>query len=764
MITQELSRRWTLRPAQRPQAVPGEVPGSVYADLLRASLGPDPYWRDSLPQARALLDQGFTYQCVFQPEAGLLGCKEILLRMEGVDGLAAVELNGSPLGAAANMHRVYEFPVSYLLHPGENRLTVAFQPPAGGHPRKAGYTDGRFGPRFPDGGLWRPVKLLGLEGARLKGVRIRQEHRDGRVRLFVGYSAECQRAGVRFSVALAGPQGEDIPFPEGAHAVNIENPRLWWPRGYGEQPLYTVRVEARLDGRVLDSWEGKTGLRTVGLDTSGGGFAHVVNGVKIFAMGGGYLPEDCLASRRSPARTRRLLEDCAAANFNCLRVRGEGFYPEDEFYDLCDQLGLLVWQDMMFSGGDFPRGRAAIQDAQAELEDNIQRMQRHPCIALWCGNAGMEAGLEGADPKTRADYIKFFEYVAPETLYQIDPHAPYWPSSPSSGGGFDEPSSRERGDSRLGGESGAAPRYASELGQPSPPCLRTIEAFTEPRDRNPHSYVMEAHQPQDIGPLAALSWEEFLYPAGLDAAVYASQLAQAFAARQAVEELRRQRGRCMGALLRQVNDCWPGASWSSIDYGGRWKPLQYLARRFFAPLLLACRALGAEDGAGPVKNPQERALALAVVNDTGRGRQVTVKWALRDGLCRVKREETISLRVPAHGCAQLDSVPLPEVRPFEDFVSCELLEGGGRVSFETVIFCRNKHFRFMDPGLTCRVEGDEAVVSAKAYARGVEVRNGGEDLVVGDNYFDMMPGERRLKILRGEARGLRARSVYSLRD
>lgn len=598
-----------------------------------------------------------------------------------------------------------------------------------------------------------------IPAGRIEDVRVAQEHTGGRVELRLGLSLY---GNAEVSATLTDPQGNVTEFPNLPMLLTIDRPQLWWPRGYGEQPLYTVRVEAKTDGKTVDAWERRIGLRTIRMsiekDEYGESFAHEINGVKIFAMGAVYISEDSTVSRAAPERTRRLLEDAALANFNCIRVCG--CCPDDFFYDACDELGLLVWQDFMFTCPPCELTPDYAENIRAEVRDNVSRLRHHPCIALWCGNNGLElsAAMGEASPRRKADYIRLFEYIIPTELNRLAPDAFYWPSSPSSGGGFDEPDSLCRGDAHPKCSDPREPgRYVSDFGTPSCPCMPTIESFTLPGERNLFSRAMEEHSGArgHTAHIMANIQRHYLCPTSFDTLVYASQLAQAEILRSAAQHYRRHRGRCMGALFRQLNDCRPGISCSSIDYTGRWKALHCFARRFFAPLLLSCEV----QYAGPAEN----GIRLCVTNDTRRPRSVLVKWALRDRFSRVKREETISLTVPPLQSAWLDKVLLPEADIFRDFVSYTLYEKSAPVSFGTVLFAPPKYYEFLDPQLNCRLDGDEIIVTSKAYAQNVEIQNADDDLILTDNYFDMLPGERRVKIIRGKPENLKLRSVYDIK-
>ena len=819
MISQSLHEGWALEILGKNRKYPAKVPGTVYGALLEAGAMEDPFWRDNELKALQVMEDDFLFETAFVPAEGMLQCQNVYLRFEGIDTLGEVSLNGVPLGQTDNMYRTWEFEAAHLLREGENVLRVKLSSPTRFirehyNPQKAdGTSDAMrgfpalrkahcmfgwdWGPRLPDAGIFRPVTLLGDEGAYIREVRVRQKHADGKVELSLGLSASSTAKGGRFTAELVDPAGNAKAFSTAPMALTVENPRLWWPRGYqpgaagpsgsGGQPLYTVKVKAlSQEGQVLDLWERKIGLRTATMhiekDEYGESFAHEINGVQIFAMGADYIPEDNLLGRVTLERTRRLLEDCCAANFNTIRVWGGGYYPDDWFYDICDELGLLVWQDCMFACATYELTPAFSRNIQAEIADNVKRLRHHPSLALWCGNNEMEMfveeGLWGGSPRQKADYIRMYEYIIPKVIQEQDPDAFYWPASPSSGGGFDDPNGRSRGDVHdwsvwhgmrpFADYRKGACRYLSEFGFESFPCLKTVETFTLPEDRNLFSYVMEKHQRCAHGSALTMAYlqQMYLYPTSFETALYASQLLQAEAVRYGVEHMRRQRGLCMGTLYWQLNDCWPGASWSSIDCTGRWKALHYFAKRFFAPVLLSCQEEGML-----TQNPDinaepydmEKSIRLAITNDTLKPRQFVTKWALRDRLGRVKREETICLSVNPLQSVTLPKTHLPEADIFQDYVSYHLYELGRELSSGTVIFSLPKFFHFADPRLGLRLEGDEIVVTAGAYARGVEIQNGAEDLLLSDNYFDMNPGERRVKILRGEPFGLRARSVYDIR-
>lgn len=828
MIKLSLNQNWTMKDRSWDEYIPAFVPGDLYTDLLNNRKIEDPYYRDNELEALKLSENEYEYKTVFRTEEDILCKDRVLLRFEGIDTLADLFLNDVKFGTADNMHRTWEYDVKGYLKAGDNVLTVVFHSPTEyigeqyakkrldgtsdamrGFPylRKAHCMFGwDWGPRLPGVGLWRPVSLIAYDVARIDSTYITQTHENGNVTLatrvelqtasaeaFVYgtehallYAAKPELKKLSVKTEVMDPEGNIVASGDGAGVLCVKNPRLWWPAGFGEQPLYTVKVSLYSGTELLDVWERRIGLRTMSVSTAkdeyGERFAHTVNGVEIFAMGGDYIPEDNLLARTSPERTRRLLEDAKAANFNSIRVWGGGYYPEDWFYDACDELGLIVWQDFMFACAVYDLSEAFEENIIAEFKDNIKRLRHHASLGLWCGNNEMELFVKQGEwvnsPKEQSDYVKMYEYILPKVLKEYDPETFYWPASPSSGGCFDEPNDENRGDVHYWEVwHGNKPiteyrkfyfRYLSEFGFQAFPSVKTIESFTLPEDRNIYSYVMEKHQRNASanGKISNYMSQTYLYPTTFDTVVYASQLLQAQAIRYGVEHFRRWRGRCMGTVIWQLNDCWPVASWSSIDYYGRWKALHYYAKRFFAPVLLSCEEEGIlTQDTNPNAEPYEviKSVRFNVSNETLQARDVTVEWELRDASGAVKGCMTSKVHVPALTAEWLEKVPLPQASLYEDHVTYRLIENGEIIGEGSVIFCPPKYYRFADPMLTVRAEGDEVVVTAGAYAKDVEILNANEDLLLSDNYFDMEPGERRVKIVRGSAEGLRIRSTYDIR-
>lgn len=610
-----LNGDWKMRNVREEQWHNARVPGSVFTDLLREGLMEDPFYRDNEDRATELSYNDYEYKREFNISSSMLKKDKIFLCCEGLDTLTEIKINGKLIAKTTNMHRSYEFDVKNMLEEGKNSIYIRFYSPTRyikkmqkKNPlwrrmfdiampgfyflRKAHSMFGwDWGPKIPDSGIWRDISLKFFKNGRLKDVYITQKHQKSRANIKVFINLD-RWAGEEFEleISLAAPDGERIIKRLKTDNIRknynvyftIKNPELWWPNGYGKQSLYRLRVVLNKKGEILDSKELKIGLRTLTVrqkrDRWGRSFEFVINGVAIFARGANYIIEDNLMSRYSARRTERLIQDCIEANFNCIRVWGGGIYPPDYFYDLCDRYGLIVWQDFMFACAIYPVNNKFIKNITFELEDNIKRIRNHPSLVLWCGNNEIEwiismignKSIEELEvPKyvlsiqmklVKKMYIYLFEKVIPAVVKKYDPERLYWPSSPSSGGRFDNPDDEKRGDVHYWDVwHGLKPfrdyrnhyfRFTSEYGFQSFPGIKTVKSFTVPEDRNIFSYVMEKHQKNGSANGRILTYlsETFKYPKDFESLLYTSQILQAEAIKYGVEHWRRNRGRCMGSI------------------------------------------------------------------------------------------------------------------------------------------------------------------------------------------------------------------------
>ena len=564
----------------------------------------------------------------------------------------------------------------------------------------------------------------------------------------------------------------------------IKEAKLWWPNGLGAQDLYTFTFEVLEDGEVKDSCEKRIGLRTRRLvrekDKWGESFYHEINSVGIFAMGADYIPEDNIFSRITEERTRELLTHCKNSNFNAIRVWGGGYYPDDYFFDICDELGIIVFLDLMFACALYDPDKRMMEEICEEVTQNVTRVAHHACLGVISGNNENEMHYaKFRSERFRSVYLKMYEDLFPDIIKAIDPDIPYIPSSPTSCGHFIEPNNENYGDCHywevwFGGLPFSAYRktnfrYLSEFGFQSFPCLKTVESFTEEYDRNIFSRIMEMHQRNGTanGKIMNYLAQTFRYPTEFGTLLYASQLLQAEAIRYGVEHFRRNRGRCMGALYWQINDIWPVASWSSIDYYGRFKALQYVAKRFFEPVLISCCEVGettTRESADMEKGYYDYATkaTLCVTNDTLSEVKGIAKWTLRNEKSEVLESGETEVTVAPMSALWLDEIDFNKTDVDRNHFTYEFVVDGKTVSGGSVLFTAPKYYRFEDPKLTWEKDGDVITVRSEAYARSVEIDALDGDLILSDNYFDMEKGEVEVRVLSGSAEKLVLRSVYDI--
>jgi len=802
MKTQSLTGAWQFRQAGTEEWLPASVPGGVHTDLLALDRIPDPFVGDNEKKVQWVAEANWEYRHQFGLAPELLDLSQVWLVCDGLDTLATVSLNGQEVGRAENMFRQYRWDVKSFLKNGENELVVAFESPVcfaaelqtirpmlgvsqaipgGPYLRKAPCQFGwDWGPQLPPIGIWKDIRLEGYDGARIEAVHLRQEHADGKVTVEAQVTVQSWDEAPRSAVLrLVAPDGqvfetsEDIGPGSGSRLqVRIDAPQLWWPNGYGSstparpgsgQPLYHVSIELLQSGDLLDQHTYQLGLRTLELrqqpDEWGRSFTFVVNGVPVFAKGSNWIPADSFPTRISDDYLEGLIQSAVETHQNMLRVWGGGFYEEERFYDLCDRYGILVWQDFIFSCSIYPLDNPEfLENVRLEIIENIRRLSHRASLALWCGNNEMEWGWvdwgwnrpEHQDIKVA--YDEFFHRTLPAWCAAEDPDRAYWPSSPSSDAPFENPNGQVQGDAHYwdvwhGRKPFTAyrdqyPRFMSEFGFQALPPLATIRTYADEADWNMTSYIMERHQKNDSGNslMVGQMLDTFRLPKDFDALVYLSMVLQAEGIRYGVEHWRRHPDRVAGTLYWQLNDCWPVASWSSLDYFGRWKALHYAARRFYAPLMLSI-----ED-----KPPQQDVYVTNDLLDPWKG---ALRWSL----------ETLAGEILASGQESVEAAPQAATRisalDFSDRVSdanardmvfvAELYQDEELVGRQTAFFAPTKHLSLTDPEIAAQlhVDGEQVHIELTSHslARLVEVTLEGADVVFSDNYFDL-PAENTVNI------------------
>ncbi|MDO5425610.1 MAG: glycoside hydrolase family 2 protein [Eubacteriales bacterium] len=802
MIRKEIRDSFEIRVAGSGDWYPMSVPGSAMDTFCREGILPDPYFGMNEYKWTEFFRNDFEIRGTFEVTPEEYAKEQILLTFYGVDTVADIFLNGQKLGHTENMHRIYTFPVKEYLNEGENRLEIyltspirfieSYQPekgreihmantgtmPGGQYIRKAHSMFGwDWGPILPDAGIFRKIELSCYQKARLGETLIRQRHQPGSVTLSVETEILKESdAETALSYELIGPDGT-LLYEGEENEILIAEPKLWWPHGYGSQPLYTVRVHLHTEGEQAETKEYRIGLRTVTVsredDEWGQEFAIQVNGVKIFARGADYIPDDCFYPRITREILERDVKAAVFANFNCLRVWGGGYYPSDEFYDLCDEYGILLWQDLMYACNIYDLNADFIENIRQEARDNVLRFRNHACLALICGNNEMETAwvdwkaVEGHAPSLKRDYLLQFEYILPAVVKETAPDTFYWPSSPSSGGSFDEPGDENRGDCHYWDVwHGQKPfseylkhyfRFCSEFGFQSLPSIKTVETFTEEKDRNLFSKVMESHQknPAANGKILYYLSETFRYPKDLESLIFLSQILQGYAMKVATEHWRRNRGRCMGSIYWQFNDNWPVASWSSMDYYGRYKALHYMARNF-------CDSV-----AGSIEK-QEQTMGFWISNESMADVEVRAMISLKTLDFEVLEETEVMEKVGALSAQCLfrkDYQALVSGREEEVFlaVTYSYLQNGEEVrktEFETFVPMKYVELREPEFAVT-RWEDGSVEISAQTFVPYCMLEGIERDTVWADNVIALTDGRPRvLKALRGEGGAVRIYDVY----
>lgn len=637
VVTFDLGGAWQVTQEGKNETIPASVPGTIYTDLLAAKRIADPFYRDNEKRSQWIGEANWIYRRSFDLPSAVAARKHVLLRCEGLDTLATITLNGQSVAKTDNMFRTYEFDVKSLVKAGANTIEIKFDSvlpllrakeaqrklptwayPGAAYVRKEPCDFGwDWGPTLIGCGIWRAIGVLAFDNARLDDVLVLQDHSQaGQVGLKVNVVAGPNSAGTKAKVAvqlgeqLIDAQTVDVSAGKATASLIVKSPQLWWPAGMGKQPLYSVAIDlCDTEGAVLDRVSRRIGLRTLRtVEQSDKGPMHfVVNGVPFFAKGGNWIPTDTFPNRVTRDILRRYVQDAVSANMNSLRFWGGGYYEEDDLFDACDEMGICVWLDFKFACTTYPSFDAAfLENVKQEARDNLKRLRHHPSIGLWCGNNEIMF-FRGKDQWTKDkmsadDYYKLFRDTLGDQVRELAPQTDYVTGSPDCG-------DVHFWEVWHGGKPFEVYRnihgFVSEFGFQSFPEPKTVLSFTEADDRQTvYSPVMMYHERSNrmymdvkedgkIGTdkIMKLVKQYFRDPKDFNSTLWLSQITQAYGIKYGAEGWRREMPKSMGCVYWQYNDTWPGSSWSSVDYFGRWKALHYLAKRFYAPVLVS----GAED-------------------------------------------------------------------------------------------------------------------------------------------------------------------------
>lgn len=625
---------WEFRQVSTQAWIPTVVPASIHTSLLQAGMIEDPFFRDNEDKLQGLERLDWEFQTTFDVDPFLFSKKHIELVFKGIDTYAQVYLNDSLILETDNMFRTWNIDVKKLLRPNDNKIHFYFESPLnktdaawsalgyelpGGQrtmTRKAQFHYGwDWGPKFTGCGILESPEFLAWDDLLIEDIFVTTKMLTPAVAKLVAHYK--YRADFTGPVTVSAREGkrktiEDRKFWEGVHedsiTFEVQDPKLWWCAGMGEPHLYDFSFDVKRNVAVLDRTSVRMGIRTIELvtekDETGESFYFKLNGKPVFAKGANYIPLDMFQDRVKPAQYKKILDDVLASNMNMLRVWGGGIYEDDTFYQLCDARGIMIWQDFMYACAMYPGSGSFLTTAAKEALQQLFRLRQHPCIALWCGNNenseawnnwGWQMQFNEAQRvQLERDYKTLFNDLLPIYVERNSGGVAYWESSPKYGRA--NPKSLTEGDSHYWGVwhdeepfeifNKKVPRFMSEFGFQSFPEWRTIQSFTLPEDRKLDSKVMLAHQkhPRGNALIAEYMKRDYRNPKDFENFVYVSQLLQAEGMRTGIEAHRRNKPYCMGTLYWQLNDVWPVASWSSIDYFGRWKALQFYAREAYSPV------------------------------------------------------------------------------------------------------------------------------------------------------------------------------------
>lgn len=817
--TQPILTGWRFHQAGKDNWAPATVPGCVHTDLLASKQIEDPLYRANEMQQQWIGKADWDYETTFEVTPATLQRQHLELVFKGLDTYADVTLNGQAILHTDNMFREWRAEVKPLLKAGGNRLLIHFRSPLNEvadlpkkygynlfaindeqamgivgdkgpvlspYTRKAPYHYGwDWGPRFVGAGIWQPVQLEGWDAAKITDFHVVQRQlsaQAAQLSLVVAYDGAATASGPATLVfETTGPGGQAGPRLEQAvtlqpnhHEVTadlrLDNPQRWFPAGYGAQPLYSFKAKLLQGGQPVGEARTRIGLRTLELhrekDGYGKSFEFVVNGIPIFAKGVNWIPADIFQTRVTNPRYHKLLQAAKDCNMNMVRVWGGGIYENQYFYDTCDEMGLLVWQDFLFACSFYPGDEAFNNNVRAELTYQVRRLRDHPSIAIWVGNNENEVAWQqwGVPEKMGShklevwsNYLKLYRDLIPTVLKTEDPSRPYVSSSPSSD--FEDMAgSQVTGDMHYwdvwGGTAPISdyekqtPRFMSEYGFQSFPELKSVQQFTVPADHDIASPVMKEHQRSAVGNprLKEYLLRDYKEPKDFASFLYVSQVLQAQAIKLAAEHLRRNRPRTMGSMYWQLDDCWGVASWSSIDYYGRWKALQYYAKRFYAPVLVSPH----EEGDN---------VRIYVVSDQLAATPATLQVRLLDFSGKVLYKQSAALQVePLTSKVYLD-IPKAKLLKGQDLkkvvLSCELQAGGTTLSTNTHYFALPKEMALPKAGIatTWQQASDstyQVTLKSKTLAREVNLSLAEGDGFFGDNYFDLLPGETKVLTFKSE--------------
>jgi len=678
------------------------VPCSLYSVLFEHGIIEDPSVSDDTDALVRYSDGGCTFLADFEVTPLIMSMKNVYLRFAGLDTLCRIEINGKEIAVTDNMHRTYDFDVKTKLDVGKNTLKLIFSKPESAPNLRKAY--GSFGkdasPALYDMGIFRKIEIIAFNHKIISDVKVKQIHTENSVRLdlkidTLGYD-ELSRA----VATMTSPAGNVYfcGFVGGEGSITVTDPNLWWPNGLGMQNLYKLNVNLYSDSDLEDTYDMRIGLRTVAMNTDSDESKLLINGTPMFAMGGEYMPEDILTVRASESRTRTILEDAKRANFNSVFIHGSGHYPENYFFDICDELGLAVWAEIPVENVEAENTAAFAENVKAELRNNLTRIAHHPSLAVIVGNERVAALFDSdEDARSFANSFSLFEGM---NVFDL---------------------------------SGESKGHFAKVGYDSLPTYDSILKFTKPENRNIGSKLFELHgaNNESVVNMLAGAYEEYPYANGMKELSYVMGLYSANASMRAVEKIRRENRNLLGVLMHRMNDTWPSLSPSAVDYYGGRKPLHYYEREFFSPVRISVVHHGTR-------------VKFVVCNDMRQDYVGVFSYAIMNNRNKPVFRDSFPIRARASSNLEVHNVDLGSVilgHENEYYLSYSVADKSNEASKGTYLFTKIKRFNFPKPEYAVEITGNGmeyiATVGADCFVKGVEVSFDGAKVSLDRNYFDI---------------------------
>ena len=788
------SENWTFNKQNEPKKNKAKVPGTIHTDLFENQLIPNPFVGTNEKELQWIENENWEYETKFNLSKTELKNQNIDIIFEGLDTYATIYLNGKLLLETDNMFRTWHTSVKDKLQIGENHIKISFKSASNYgkdeakklpytlpgdekvFTRKAQYQYGwDWGPRFVTCGIYKPIKLHFWNEVKIEHVKYSQiELTD--TKAVLEFTTEINVSEVKTIELQINEKTKTFHLKKGKNKVKMQyeiaKPKLWWCNGLGTANLYPFQINISKKKKIIDSKKLNIGLRTIELvqekDEIGKSFYFKLNGKPVFMKGANYIPPDSFLPRVTNSTYNAIVKNAVDANMNMIRVWGGGVYADDAFYEACDKNGILVWQDFMFACAMYPSDEKFLDNVKNEVIDNVNRLQNHPSIALWCGNNENDEGWknwgwqkqykysESDSTEIWNGYQKLFHEVIPQTLDSLVSKEKniYWPSSPSIGWGRKE--SLLQGDSHYWGVWwGMEPfeiykkkvgRFMSEYGFQGMPNLETFSKFTNSDNLNLNSDAVKAHQKHNTGYQTIQTYMERDYkvPTKFEEYIYVSQLLQAEGMKTAIEAHRRAKPYCMGTLFWQLNDCWPVTSWSSVDYFGNWKAFHYQAKQSFENSLISV-------------NEETNEYKVYVVNDNLTSEKGNLEVQLIDFDGNILWNKISEIQIDANSSKVYFQIDKKEFEKFN--LKQAVLNLKFKEAVTNFYFVKPKDLELKKPTIEIKIVGETLIeITSNTLAKNIYLE--AKDVFFHENYFDLLPNEKRIIKLSKPAKDIKVMSLF----